>query len=328
MDRSRDRPIGRTAKSRVRNAFASAIIGRGRSVPRQQPPADALLRHPLVPDPTAPMSGSAGPHEARARNAALLCEVRELLKTPDFNPVMQQRIDEIFAEIRRIEKQLGSLAKPEAATEPLPAPIKATTPSTAPEKARTEVSGRGPVPLEAPKPAWRSWKGLSVPIAIAALAMGQLIIAGALFWPQGETEPARAPAASEALPPPTPAAALIAPEVVAPAAAEEIAAAGPPAEPAAAAGTIYLRMSAGLGRQQRQRIEAVLAKAGYGTVIAQELPFSVSRSRVGYFREADRASAEALIAALRGTLDGLELRDYRALVKAPEPRRLDLWVGG
>ena len=30
--------------------------------------------------------------------------------------------------------------------------------------------------------------------------------------------------------------------------------------------------------------------------------------------------------ALSGTLDGLELRDYRSLVETAEPGRLDLWI--
>jgi hypothetical protein len=38
------------------------------------------------------------------------------------------------------------------------------------------------------------------------------------------------------------------------------------------------------------------------------------------------ASAEALIAALRRTLEGLELRDYRTLLAAPEPGRSDLCI--
>jgi hypothetical protein len=57
------------------------------------------------------------------------------------------------------------------------------------------------------------------------------------------------------------------------------------------------------------------------------MPFSISRSRVGYFREADRDAAEGLIATLRGTVEGIELRDYRTLMETPEPGRLDLWIG-
>ena len=76
----------------------------------------------------------------------------------------------------------------------------------------------------------------------------------------------------------------------------------------------------------RRRIETALANAGYGAVVMHEMPFSVSRSRVGYFRDADRPAAEALIGALRGVLDGVELRDYRTLIEAPQPGRLDLWI--
>ena len=58
----------------------------------------------------------------------------------------------------------------------------------------------------------------------------------------------------------------------------------------------------------------------------EQMPFSISRSRVGYFREADRAAAQALIAALRGTNEIAELRDYSKLMSVPEPGRLDLWI--
>jgi hypothetical protein len=98
------------------------------------------------------------------------------------------------------------------------------------------------------------------------------------------------------------------------------------AEPAATVTTVHLRVTAGLAPEQRQRIEAALAQAGYGTVVVNEVPFSISRSRVGYFRKADRGSAEALIVALRGTHDVVELRDYSTLIATPEPGRLDLWI--
>jgi len=98
------------------------------------------------------------------------------------------------------------------------------------------------------------------------------------------------------------------------------------ASPAAVVTTIHLRVSAALSSGARQRIEAALAAAGYDTVVIHEMPFGISRSRVGYFREADRAAAEALITALQGTVDGVELRDYRSLMETPEPGRLDLWI--
>jgi hypothetical protein len=102
------------------------------------------------------------------------------------------------------------------------------------------------------------------------------------------------------------------------------------ANPASSAmvATVHLRVSTKLAPGELQQIEAALAKAGYQNVVVHEMPFSISRSRVGYFQEADRTAAEALIAALRGTLDGVELRDYRKLIPTSETSRLDLWVKG
>jgi hypothetical protein len=98
------------------------------------------------------------------------------------------------------------------------------------------------------------------------------------------------------------------------------------AEPAAAAAIVHLRVSQALDPAERQRIAAALAQAGYRQVIVHEMPFSISTSRVGYFREDDRVSAEALLGALSSMVEGLELRDYGALVQVPEPGRLDLWI--
>ena len=98
------------------------------------------------------------------------------------------------------------------------------------------------------------------------------------------------------------------------------------AEPAAAAAIVHLRVSAAFDPAERQRIAAALAEAGYRQVVVHEMPFSISTSRVGYFREDDRVSAEALLGTLSSLVDGLELRDYRTLVQVPEPGRLDLWI--
>ena len=92
------------------------------------------------------------------------------------------------------------------------------------------------------------------------------------------------------------------------------------------AATVHLRIGAGLRAAERERIETALSAAGYGTVVVHEMPFTISRSRVGYFQEADRAFAEALITALHGSQDLIELRDYSKLVALPEPGRLDLWI--
>jgi hypothetical protein len=111
------------------------------------------------------------------------------------------------------------------------------------------------------------------------------------------------------------------------AAAEAAATTAPVNDPARAALTVHLRIADDLAPEARKRIEATLLKAGYGAVVLHQMPFSISRSRVGYFREADRDAAEGLIAVLRGTVEGIELRDYRTLMETPEPGRLDLWIG-
>ena len=100
---------------------------------------------------------------------------------------------------------------------------------------------------------------------------------------------------------------------------------GAAGEPAVAA-TIHLRVGRGVLPSERQRIQAALARAGYSTILVHEMPFRISQSRVGYFRDEDLALAEALIAELRGTVDDIELRDYRTLIPAPKPGRLDLWI--
>jgi hypothetical protein len=108
-----------------------------------------------------------------------------------------------------------------------------------------------------------------------------------------------------------------------------VAATGPSAaavEPAAASAIVHLRVSAAFDPAERQQIAVALAEAGYRQVVVHEMPFSISTSRVGYFREDDRVSAEALVGTLSGLVEGLELRDYRALVQVPEPGRLDLWI--
>jgi hypothetical protein len=139
-------------------------------------------------------------------------------------------------------------------------------------------------------------------LAAGALAILVLVAIGLLLWPSAQPEATPTVAQPEG-------AAAIAAAVAAPA--------GP---------TVHLRLGTGLAPEARAQIEAALAAAGYDRVLVHEMPFRISRSRVGYFRAADRAEAEALIAALRGTHDGLELRDYGALVATPEPGRLDLWI--
>jgi hypothetical protein len=153
--------------------------------------------------------------------------------------------------------------------------------------------------VAAARPARTNRKRFAVPISLGAVAVLALVVAAILLRPELVAEPAPA--------------AAVAPEAVA-------------APAGVAEATIHLRVGASLSAEERQRIGTALANAGYGNVVMHEMPFSISRSRVGYFREADRPSAEALIGALRGILDDVELRDYRTLIEAPQPGRLDLWI--
>ena len=186
--------------------------------------------------------------------------------------------------------------RPEPPAMPAPEPVPAEPaaklakpPSQPPRKRAQRVRHRRNLPI--------------LPVALGAAAAVALVATTVLLRQNAQSDPA-----------PMAATLLAVPEV----------AAEPSAAPAA---TIHLRVGQELPAAERQRIEAALAKAGYGRVVVHELPFAVSRSRVGYFHEADRPSAEALVKALRGTEDGIELRDYRTLMAAPEPGRLDLWIG-
>jgi hypothetical protein len=190
----------------------------------------------------------------------------------------------------------------------------------------------------------RSWSR-HVGIGAAVLLLAGLAGAGLMYWPEVEAETPPAPAAPQAAAAsagpverapaaPAPSADTGQPSRSQAAAAPAVLAIPPAPVPAAAAGeppaevvpTIHLRLGAGLAPEERQRIQALLAEAGYGKVMVHEMPFSISRSRVGYFRQADRSLAEALVQALRDTHGGLELRDYGTLMTTPEPGRLDLWI--
>ena len=144
----------------------------------------------------------------------------------------------------------------------------------------------------------------AIPVSLGAVALVAAIAAAMLLRSPVEAETAPVPAAAAGAGPVEDAA----------------------LEPAASTAVVHLRVSSALAPAERQRIEAELAQAGYRTIVVHQMPFSISTSRVGYFREEDRVSAEALLAALSGTVEGLELRDYRSLVKAAEPGRLDLWI--
>ena len=97
-----------------------------------------------------------------------------------------------------------------------------------------------------------------------------------------------------------------------------------------AIGRVRLRISGTMASGQRDALVAALKDAGVDDVAVEALPFEPRASRVGYYREADRAKAEELarFVAPRFAADrALPVRDYGALLDDPEPGRLDLWIG-
>ena len=97
----------------------------------------------------------------------------------------------------------------------------------------------------------------------------------------------------------------------------------------ASVGHVRLRVPAGLAEERRQAIVATLRTGGIADVQVEALTFAVETSRVGYYREPDRAAAEALgrlLAPLVTPGGELPVRDYAKLLDDPQPGRLDLWV--
>src|SRR4051794_38643161 len=190
-------------------------------------------------------------------------------------------------------------AAPAAAADVIIGFVPNPAPLAQPRKVETEVPKQNRPPVTAPSPTdQKTRKTLAIIFSLGAIAVAAMVALGAVFIlrPDVEVQPTQVAAA----------AVVEAPEV---------------ALPGSIAITGHLRVGAGLSSAERQRIQAALAKAGYSAVVVQQMPFSISRSRIGYFREADRTAAEGLIAALRGTHDVIELRDYSKLMSIPEPGR-------
>jgi len=187
-----------------------------------------------------------------------------------------------------------------APNQPRSEPPLAQPDKSEPEAAK-EISPRAAAPL--PTSRKRTGKTRAVSLSLGAIAVAAILTLGAVLVlrPHVEVQPTQIAAA----------AVVETPQLE---------------QPGSTIITVHLRVGAGLSTAERQRIQSALAKAGYSTVVVQQMPFSISRSRIGYFREADRIAAEALIAALRGTHEVIELRDYSKLMSIPEPGRLDLWI--
>ena len=105
-----------------------------------------------------------------------------------------------------------------------------------------------------------------------------------------------------------------------------------PADPALAGVTsVRLRVGPDFPPERKAAILAALAKAGITGVEVEALPFEIASSRVGYYRAADMAAAQALgrvVAPVIAPGGEVGVRDYGQLLADAEPGRLDLWVGG
>jgi hypothetical protein len=214
-------------------------------------------------------------------------------------------------------------------------------PGAAPEAAPVAAE-RAPAARLRPA-AWAGgWKpGMRARVGFGALAAVAVVVAAVGFWPTQPEEPqavAEAPAPEPAIAPapaPAPVAApepAAAPPVAAPAPAVEAAAAARAPDPALAGVTsVRLRVGPDFPAERQAAILAALAEAGIAGVEVEPLTFEVAASRVGYYRAADLAAAEALgrvVAPVIAPGGEVRVRDYGALLADAEPGRLDLWVGG
>jgi hypothetical protein len=169
------------------------------------------------------------------------------------------------------------------------------------------------------RPGMRAW------IAFGALAAVAIVAAAFLLRMTQSDEapmqrtavpaPAAAPAAKVAAPAPT-----------------GMAAPAPPRDPAlAGVTTVRLRIGPDFPAERKAAILAALADAGITGVLVETLPFEIATSRVGYYRTADLAAAEALGRVVTPVIAAggeVGVRDYGPLLADAEPGRLDLWVGG
>lgn len=117
-----------------------------------------------------------------------------------------------------------------------------------------------------------------------------------------------------------------------PESAPPVAAALAPAAQAEAAVTapVTTRLSLRIGSEAAEdRVGALLGalhEAGFGEIAVTRVPFQIGATRIGYFHEGDLAAAEAVRSALAS--EKIELRNFGAILPAPPPGSLDLWIEG
>jgi hypothetical protein len=227
---------------------------------------------------------------------------------------------------------------PVVAAAPEPAPVVRPVHAPRPHVELAELR-RGPQPDGRKRRA----VVMSAWIAFGVLFAAACVVAAFMFQPVATGVEAEGPAevvAPEPAPVPAPTdQARVTPAPPAGAAADPGEQATVTPAPAAAAtdpalsgiADVRLRIGPAFPAERRDAIVAALTAAGIDAVRVEPLPFKVATSRVGYYRAEDLPAAEALArliapVAVAGTPMGV--RDYGQLLAAPEPGRLDLWVGG
>jgi hypothetical protein len=169
------------------------------------------------------------------------------------------------------------------------------------------------------------WIGLGAALAIA------IVVAAFLLRPGAAPETADAPAEGTAAmstesPAPAPPGVSGEQPVSVPEASR------PLADPAlAGVDTVRLRIGPEIADERRNQLAAALTQAGIPNVVVEQLPFRIATSRIGYYRDEDRAAAEALARVISPAVaegDAIGVRDYGELLSDPQPGRLDLWIGG
>ena len=93
---------------------------------------------------------------------------------------------------------------------------------------------------------------------------------------------------------------------------------------------VRLRIGPEVDDARRDSLVAALKGAGVPEVVVEPLPFRITTSRIGYYRDTDLPAAQASARVMSpnlGTGANIGVRDYGELLTDPEPGRLDLWVG-
>lgn len=202
----------------------------------------------------------------------------------------------------------------------------------APAPAAT-TAGAAPAPDRVPafrKVQAGQLRRMAIWIGLGALAAVAIVVAAVMLRPGEATAPPTAPEAA------TESGGVTAPPSAEGSTADATSAAAPAphavADPALApVRTVRLRIGPDVDDARRDDLVAALKAAGVPEVVVEPLPFRIATSRIGYYRDADLAAAEALarvISPAIGEGATIGVRDYGELLSDPQPGRLDLWIGG